>query len=233
MHGGTPEKPHIKALFQPGREAWNGLPTFDPKFMRAMQRSEEIAAAEWRGDVSALQQAAALTHRAFEEFLQNIDCFGTPDRHQQAAVMNGNPGERRDFRPYVPRAARTAPGVMFGLPGDGDETEIANAGAIGLRVTVEHRYLEASPSRMQGMGQADDTGANDQKVKFLFHASIPRARSHQGTKPGVNHLSTGFSTIHPAISTAQGRDRRPISKTSQVGPNRQVIKMHKNIAAEG
>jgi hypothetical protein len=198
-----------------------------------MQRSEEITAAQRRGDISALQQAAALTHRAFEEFLQNIYCFGTPDRHQQAAVMNGNTGERRDFRPDVPRAARTAPGVVFRLPSDGDETEIANAGAIGLRVTVEHRHLEASPSRMQGMGQADDPSANDQKVKFLFHASIPRARSRQGTKPEVIHLSTGFSTIHPAISTAQGRDRRPISKTSQVGPNRQVIKIPKNIAAEG
>jgi hypothetical protein len=167
-----------------------------------MQRSEEIAAAEWRMDISALQQATALTHRAFEEFLQNIDCFGTPDRHQQAAVMNGNTGEWRDFRPYVPRTARTAPGVMFGLTGDGDETEIANAGAIGLRVTVEHRHLEASPSRMQGMGQADDPSANDQKVKFLFHASIPQARSRQGNKPGVIHLSTGFGSIHPAILTA-------------------------------
>jgi hypothetical protein len=233
VHGGAPEKPHVKALFQPGREAWNGRPAFDPKFMRAMQRSEEIAAAQWRGDVSALKQAAALTHRAFEEFLQNIDCFGTPDRHQQAAVMNGNTGERRDFRPYVPRAARTAPGVVFGLPGDGDETEIANAGPIGLRVTVEHRYLEASPSRMQGMGQADDTGANDQKVKFLFHASIPRARSHQGTKPEVILLSIGFGTIHPAILSAQGRDLNLLSKTSKIGPNRQVIKIPKNIAAEG
>jgi hypothetical protein len=217
MHGGTPEKPHIKALFQPGREAWNGRPAFDPKFMRAMQRSEEIAAAEWRGDISALQQAAAFTHRALEEFLQHIDCFGTPDRHQQAAVMNGNTGERRDFRPDVPRTARTAPSVMFGLPGDGDETEIANAGTIGLRVTVEHRYLKASPGRVQGMGQADDTGADNQKVKFLFHASIPRARSRQGAKPEVSHLSTGFGTIHPAILTARGTDRRPISKTSKIG----------------
>jgi hypothetical protein len=233
MHGGPPEKPHIKALFQPGREAWNGLPAFNPKLMRAMQRSEEITAAEWRGDVSALQQAAALTHRAFEEFLQNIDCFGTPDRHQQAAVMNGNTGERCDFRPYVPRTARSAPGVLFGLPGDGDKTEIANAGAIGLRVTVEHRYLEASPRGVQGMGQADDTGANDQKVKFLFHASIPQARSHQGTKPEVNHLSTGFGTIHPAILSAQGRDLNLLSKTSKTGPNRKVIKIPKNIAAEG
>jgi hypothetical protein len=147
--------------------------------------------------------------------------------------MNGNTGERRDFRPDVPRAAGTAPGVMFGLPGDGDKTKIANTGAIGLRVTVEHRYLEASPSRMQGMGQADDTGANDQKVKFLFHASIPRARSRQGTKPGVDHLSTGFGTIHPAILTAQGRDLNHFSKTSKIGLNRQVIKMPETVAAEG
>ena len=147
--------------------------------------------------------------------------------------MNGNTGERRGFRPYVPRTARSTPGVMFGLPGDGDETEIANAGAIGLRVTVEHRYLEASPRGVQGMGQADDTGANDQKVKFLFHASIPRARSRQDTKPEVIHLSTGFSTIHPAILSAQGRDLNLLSKTSKTGPNRKVIKIPKNIAAEG
>jgi hypothetical protein len=147
--------------------------------------------------------------------------------------MNGNTGERRDFRPNVPRAARTAPGVMFGLPGDGDESKIANAGAIGLRVTVEHRYLEASSRGVQGMGQADDTCADNQKVKFLFHVSIPRARSRQGTKPEVIHLSIGFGAIHPAILSAQGRDLSLFSKTSKIGPNRQVIKMHKNTAAEG
>jgi hypothetical protein len=147
--------------------------------------------------------------------------------------MDGNTGERRDFRPYVSRAARTAPGVVFGLPGDGNETKIANAGAIGLRITVEHRYLEASSSRMQGMGQADDTCADNQKVKFLFHASIPRARSRQGTKPEVILLSAGFDTIHPIILTAQGLDLHLFSKTGKAGPNRQVIKMPKNIAAEG
>jgi len=76
---------------------------------------------------------------------------------------------------------------------------------------------------MEGMGQADDTCANDQKVKFLFHPSIPRARSRQGTKPEVLLLSTGFGTIHPAILTAQGRDPYHSSKTSKIGPNRQVI----------
>ena len=50
--------------------------------------------------------------------------------------------------------------------------------------------------------QADDTGANDQKVKFLFHASNPQARSRQGTKPEDLHLSTGFGSIHPAILSA-------------------------------
>jgi hypothetical protein len=122
---------------------------------------------------------------------------------------------------------------MFGLPGDGDKTKIANTGAIGLRVTVEHRYLKAAPRGVQGMGQTDDTCADNQKVKFLFHASIPRARSRQGTKPGVNHLSTGFGAIHPAILTAQSTHPHPLSKTSKIGPNRQVIKMLKTITAEG
>jgi hypothetical protein len=46
-------------------------------------------------------------------------------------------------------------------------------------------------------------------------------------------LSIGFGTIHPAILSAQGRDLNLLSKTSKIGPNRQVIKIPKNIAAEG
>jgi hypothetical protein len=46
-------------------------------------------------------------------------------------------------------------------------------------------------------------------------------------------LSTGFGTIHPAILTVQGLDLHLFSKTCKAGPNRQVIKMPKNIAAEG
>jgi len=49
----------------------------------------------------------------------------------------------------------------------------------------------------------------------------------------VIHLSTGFRAIHPAILTAQGRHLHLLSKTSKIGLNRQVIKMPKNIAAEG
>jgi hypothetical protein len=49
----------------------------------------------------------------------------------------------------------------------------------------------------------------------------------------VIHLSTGFGAIHPAILSAQGRDLHLLSKTSKIGPNRQVIKMPKNIVAEG
>jgi hypothetical protein len=86
---------------------------------------------------------------------------------------------------------------------------------------------------MQGMGQADDTCADNQKVKFLFHASIPRARSRQGTKPEVIHLSIGLGAIHPAILAAGGRHLNPLSKTSKIGLNRQVIKMPETVAAEG
>jgi hypothetical protein len=49
----------------------------------------------------------------------------------------------------------------------------------------------------------------------------------------VIHLSTGFRAIHPAILTAQGRHLHPLSKTSKIGLNRQVIKMPETVAAEG
>ena len=139
---------YAMSLFKPGGKARYGLSAFDPKFMRAMQRGQEFGAAEWRWDIGALQQAAGVTHRACQKLAQNADSLGPPDRHQQAAMMDGNPREWRDFRPGIPGTARTLPGFMRRLASDGDKAEIANAGTIGLRVTVKNSYFQAAPRSM-------------------------------------------------------------------------------------
>jgi hypothetical protein len=138
-----------------------------------MQRGQKIIAAQGGGDIGTLQQATPLTHWAREKFLQNADRFGPSDGHQQAAMMNGNAGKRRDFRPDIPGAARATPCVMFGLAGHRDKAEIANTGTIRLRVPVKHRNLKAAAGGMQGMGKPNDTCANDKKIEFLFHMLVP------------------------------------------------------------
>jgi hypothetical protein len=140
-----------------------------------MQRGQKIIAAQGRRNISTFQQATAFPHWAREKFLQNADRFGPSDGHQQAAMMNGNAGKRRDFRPDISGAARATPCVMFRLASYGDKAKITNAGAIGLGVPVQHRDLEAAAGSMQGMGKPNDTCANDKKIEFLFHMLVPGA----------------------------------------------------------
>ena len=51
------------------------------------------------------------------------------------------------------------------LAGDGDEAEIADRGAVGLRVAVDHRDLEPAPRRRQRVGKPADAGADDGEIE--------------------------------------------------------------------
>ena len=50
------------------------------------------------------------------------------------------------------------------LTGDDDETEIADRGAVGLRVAVDDDDAQAPPRCGKGMGEADDAGPDDGEV---------------------------------------------------------------------
>ena len=189
MHGGTPEEIDAETLFKPLRETWNRLPAFNPKLMGAMQRGHKIMAAQGGGDIGTFQQATALAHSAREKFLQNADRFGPSDGHQQAAMMNGNAGKRRDFCPDITGATRATPRMMFRLAGYGNKAEIANAGTIGLRVPVQHCNLEAATRSVQRMGKPNDPRANDKKIEFWIESFVK-----------ITHFKS-FSFVWPFINT--------------------------------
>ena len=66
---------------------------------------------------------------------------------QQAAVHDRDAGLRRDLGPDVARALARAPALAALLAGDGDEAEIADRGAVRLRVAVDHHHALAAPAR--------------------------------------------------------------------------------------
>jgi len=88
---------------------------------------------------------------------------------QQAALQDGDAGERRDLRPHIPRAAGAAPGEAGRLAGDRDKTEIAHRGAGRARVAVHHGRAQAMPRSGQRMRQADDASPYDQAVEASLH----------------------------------------------------------------
>jgi hypothetical protein len=197
VHGAAPEEMHAKRLFEPSGEARNGFSAFDPKLMRAMQRSKEFRRTEWRRNFAPFQQAAGFAHRACQKFAQNADGLRPPDCHQQAAMMDRDASAWGDFGPKITGPTRAFPGFMRRLASDGDKAEITNAGAIGLRVTIKYRHLEAAPRSMQRMGQAKNARADDQEIKGLIHVIAPKLNN---ALPILSRLRQGLAeTRHKGV----------------------------------
>jgi len=82
---------------------------------------------------------------------------------------DGDAGFRRDLGPDLARALGPVPGLAGLLAGHRDEAEIADGGAVGLRVTVDHHDLQPAPRRGERMSEADDTGADDGEIETALH----------------------------------------------------------------
>ena len=74
------------------------------------------------------------------------------------------PAGTGDFVPHLARAARALPNHAPRLAGDGDEAEIADGGAIGPHIPIEHDHTLAQTCSRQGMRQADNACADDSEV---------------------------------------------------------------------
>ena len=66
------------------------------------------------------------------------------------------------------------------LAGDGDETEIADRGAVRLRVAVDHDHPLAEPRGRQRMGEADDAGPDDREIERAGAGCAHRIRQARG-----------------------------------------------------
>ena len=114
--------------------------------------------------LAAREELASRAHLARGERLQHGERLGPPGGDKQAALHDLDSRLRGDLRPHVARAHRAAPAIARLLTGDGDEAEVADRGAVGLRVAVDHHHFLAAPRRGERMGEAADSGPDDGEI---------------------------------------------------------------------
>ena len=72
-----------------------------------------------------------------------------------------------DLEPDLDRSLGAPPAVARLLAGDGDEAEIPDRSAIGLRVPVDHDDPLSPPGGGERMGEAADASADDGEIVRL------------------------------------------------------------------
>jgi hypothetical protein len=162
--------------FQPGGEAGDGVAAFDPQLVRGMHGTGETGVETGqRGGLGGGEHAAALTHLGAGEFLQHGQGFRPSGGEGEAALMHRDADQRRDLGPDVTGTAGAAPAIPGFLAGHGDEAEIADGGADGAGLALDHHGAEAGAVGSQRMRQADDAGADDGDVVARHQAASIRA----------------------------------------------------------
>ncbi len=129
----------------------------DQSAQRLRRRDLAVAAAQ----LGRVQPFAAFAHLSGQQRLCDRDRLGAAHREDQALLFDLDPGLGRDRSPDIACSLGQTPAVAALLAGDGDEAEVADRGAIGAGVAVEHHHPLARHGRRQSMGQADDPRADD------------------------------------------------------------------------
>ncbi len=159
---------------EPGGEAWDRLLRFHPQFVRAPQPACKASGIELRlafGQPGGRQQFAALAHLGLQEGVDHGKRLWSARSDGHATMNDIDAGRFGQFQPYIPRAHRAPPDRSALLAANDNEAEIADRGAIGLRVAVDHDNPETQAARRKRMRQPKDAGANDREVELLccFH----------------------------------------------------------------
>jgi hypothetical protein len=134
-----------------------------------VQGGQQRSRAKRLGDLRGPQHTAILPHRPRGELLDHGERLGTPDGHQQPALQDADARERSDLVPDVAGTVRTPPGIGGPLPGDGDQTEVPRARAVGPRVAFEHADPESATNTGQRVREADDSGSDDDQIEGPVH----------------------------------------------------------------
>ena len=156
------------ALGKERRELRNGLARLDADLVRTVERRREVAGAQpfaMVADLGRLEQPAFGAHVGGHELLEHGARFGAARDREQAALQDGDAGRLRHLQPHVARAHGALPAFAGLLAGHGDEAEIPDRGAIGMRVAVDDHHALAEPRGGQCMRQAANAGADHRDVE--------------------------------------------------------------------
>ena len=155
-------------LGQPAGQSGDRAARFHPQLVRAPQGGAQAVGGQHReapNGVAGGEQLAVRSHLGRPERLEDGHGFRPAHGHRQSAMLDPDAGGRRHLGPDVARAHGPAPALALLLPGNGDEAEIADRGAVGLGVALDHRDLEPAPCRRQRMGEPADPRPDDREVE--------------------------------------------------------------------
>ncbi len=108
---------------------------------------------------------AAFAHFGPQERLGDHDRFRVAQGDDQAALFHRDPGLGRDSGPDVARSPGQGPALAALLARNGDEAEIADRRAVGAGIAVDDHDALARLGRGEGVGEADNSRADDGQVK--------------------------------------------------------------------
>ncbi len=116
--------------------------------------------------------------------------------------------------PDVPRPHGPPPACARLLARDRDEAEVADRGAVGLGVAVDHDDALAAPRRRQGMGEAADAGPDDSEIVGRRSRPILGELAVAGQEAGQGAVLVSLPPRHHAVEplepqAAGRRGRRP------------------------
>ena len=172
-------------LGQPAGERRNRVAELDPELVRAPEHRRAVPSARSIG-----QRVGRLARRQQLAVLAHLGGAGTPPARPPPRGA-APPGRGRDARrgcppPAPPRPRRRASASRAAsmspalLPGDGDEAEIADRGAVGLRVAVDHHHALAQPRGGQRMGETADAGPDHGEIERAGDGCAHRIRQARG-----------------------------------------------------
>ena len=157
---------------KPGGELRQRLGGFDAQLVWAVKDGIDAIQAQARHEIGRLglrHQTALLAHRRPQKGIRHDGRLGTPCRHDQAAMDNGNPGLVDDPGPNITSAHGPLPMRTCPLPADGDEAEIADRGTDRLGVTLDDNDFLALAHSGQRNADADNARTNNRKIIPVRH----------------------------------------------------------------
>ena len=140
--------------------------------MGAVQRAQQFAPAKPLGRLAEGgrgDQGATLAHFGREEGFDDGQCLRAAGGDVEALVVDGDARLGRDFSPNVAGSPGQGPACPALLACYRDETEIADRGAVGAGVALDHHHAFAGARGDIGMGQADHAATHYRQIVYCGH----------------------------------------------------------------
>ncbi len=131
--------------------------------MRARQHGLQIVGAQHRETAARLKRAqklATLAHLGAAERLEHRRGFRPSHRDRKSGMFDPDARGRGHFGPDLPRPHRPLPALAALLPGDGDETEIADRGAVRPCIALDDHDPQAAAHARKRVGQTTDAATD-------------------------------------------------------------------------